>query len=84
MKKLLRIALVVIIGLFVLGFVAYRLWFYNPYHDALRLHPVSIFSEGGSSAGLLIRNATLIDVVAGKAIPHTSLLIQGDPEGARH
>ena len=78
MKKLLRIALVVIIGLFVLGFAAYRLWFYNPYHDALRLNPESIFSEGVSSDGLLIRNATLIDVVAGKAIPNTNLLIQGD------
>ncbi len=77
MNKLLRITLIVIIGIFVRGLVAYRIWFHNPYHDTLHLDPESIFADKASD-NLLIRNATLIDVVAGEAVPNSHLLIRGD------
>ena len=63
MKKLLRIAFIVISVLFVLDFVAYRIWFYNPYQDTMHLDPESVFGDEASSNGLFIRNTRSIDRV---------------------
>lgn len=77
MKKL-RLTLIVIVGLLVVGFVAYRIWFHNPHSDKLRLDPQSVFTEPDSTHSLFIRNATLIDVESGEAVPNTHILIRGD------
>lgn len=77
MKKL-RFVLIIIAGLMVTGFIAYRIWFHNPYEDKLYLDPRQIFAGKEGSHSLLISNATLIDVEAGKAVPNAHLLIEGD------
>jgi len=71
-------ALTVVAGLLVLGAVAYRVWFHNPHEDTLRLDAASIFDDAASSDGLLLRGATLIDVVAGESVEHAHVLIRGD------
>ena len=66
------------VGLSLAGYLAYRIWFYNRYEDALYLDAASIFAEEVPAAGLLISNATLIDVEAGRAVPNAQILIRGD------
>lgn len=78
MKKILAISFVAIAVLVILGLAGYRLWFYNPYPDILRLDATSVFQRQQAAEGLLIQNATLIDVEAGRAIPNGQLLIRGD------
>jgi imidazolonepropionase-like amidohydrolase len=78
MKKPFRIVFIVVGGLVVAGLAAYRIWFYNPYEDTLRLDPGVVFSDEASSDRLLIRNATLIDVVAGEALQNAHVLIRGE------
>lgn len=77
MKKL-RLFLIVITGISLAGFVAWRIWFHNPYSDKLRLDAQKVFAEDNTAYSLLIRNATLIDVEDGRPIPNTNLFIQGD------
>lgn len=78
MKKVITISFVAIAVLLVMGAVGYRIWFYNPLQDKLHFDATSIFQEQKAAEGLLIRNATLIDVEAGRAIPNGHLLIRGD------
>jgi imidazolonepropionase-like amidohydrolase len=78
MKKLLRIFLLIVAGLFVLSVGVYFLWIHNPHHDKLWLDPHLVFVKGNDANTLLIRNATLIDVEAGEAVPDVHLLISGD------
>lgn len=77
MKKY-HLIILVITGLFIAGFAAYRVWFHNPYEDVLHLDPQTVFSEGNHSNSLFIRNATLIDVESGEAVPNTHIIIRGD------
>ena len=54
----------------------YRVWFHNP-HSFEPLPVESVIRDDTGKGGLLIRNATLIDVVAGKSIPKSQILIRG-------
>lgn len=76
--RLLKITLLVVAVLSALAAGAYWLWFRNPYHDTLRIDAQAVFAEGSASNGLLITNATLIDVVAGEAVQDVHVLISDD------
>lgn len=78
MKKIYLIAFGTIALLITLGIVSYHIWFYNEHDDLLHLDATIIFKEQETSDGLLIRNATLIDVLTGEAISNGHLLIRGD------
>ncbi len=78
MKRLVRFTLFVLAGLLVLGLIAYRVWFHNPYEDTLHLDPQSIFSDEVTTNGLFLQNAILIDVESGTAIPNSHVVIRGD------
>jgi imidazolonepropionase-like amidohydrolase len=78
MKKLFRIALIIFIVLFVIGFVGYFKWVYNPYQDKLQIDPQAVFGNNPDSNSLLIRNANMIDVIAGELVTNAHLLIIGD------
>ena len=77
MKRIFRIMLIVIACLLILGVVAYLAWFHNPYDEKLRIDPLTV-SGANSGRSILIRDATVIDVVAGNAIPNAHILINGD------
>lgn len=73
-----RIILVVVVTLAVLALTAWFIWLRNPYVDQLHFDAETIFVRGGASNSLVIRNATLIDVVNGIEIPNSSVVILGD------
>ena len=78
MKKRFRIAALLLAVLAALIFVVHRVWFYNPHAFSLRLDPESAFQDAVSSNALLIRNATLVDVVEGTTVRNAHVHIRGD------
>jgi imidazolonepropionase-like amidohydrolase len=78
MKRLFRIALIIFIVLLIMGFAGYFKWVYNPYQDKLQLDPQAVFGNKQDSNSLLIRNADLIDVMAGEVVQDVHILIRGD------
>ncbi|HEY4654051.1 MAG TPA: hypothetical protein VIH22_06035, partial [Cyclobacteriaceae bacterium] len=78
MKKIIKIIAISLAVLALVGLAAYRIWFYNPYEDELRLDPRSVFSEESLPQDILIRNAALIDVVEGRVVPNTHIHIRDD------
>ena len=78
MKKIIKIIAISLAILVLVSLATYRIWFYNPYKDELRLDPRSVFSEESLPQDILIRNAALIDVVEGRVVPTTHIHIRGD------
>jgi imidazolonepropionase-like amidohydrolase len=78
MKRLYRIAVMIFIVLLIIGFACYFKWVYNPHQDKLQIDPQAVFGKTQDSNSLLIRNANVINVVAGEVVPDVHLLIRGD------
>ena len=78
MRKLFRIVLAIFGVLFIMALAGYFLLVYNPHQDELHLNPRAVFGNPNDSNSLLIRNANLIDVIAGEVVPDVHVLIRGD------
>ncbi|TVQ49095.1 MAG: hypothetical protein EA362_05010 [Saprospirales bacterium] len=78
MKKFFKYLLYFIGFIFLLGIIAYFLWFHNPHEHSLVLDPVSVFAERSAHDGYLITNANIVDVETGSIIEKQHLLIVDD------
>lgn len=65
------------IVLLITGFAGYFKWIYNPHQDELHIDREAFGNKQDANI-LLIRNANMIDVVAGEVVPDVHLLISGD------